>query len=215
MSKTALAERIAAARNKAGLSQAEVADRLGISQQAYQYYESRAKDIKGDIVKSLCRVLGVSAAYLLGMADDLDATEPAPWVDVPVYGSIAAGVPLDMIAIEEMRAIPPEVAAMYPDAFLLKVKGNSMDRVLPNGSFALVNPCKEIDRPGAPYAVCVNGDTATIKRVRPLAHGLELDPDSMDPTYKPKIYDEGNPEDETVTIIGQVVWYTIPYKWDF
>ena len=48
MPKTELAQRITDARTKAGLTQQQVAEALGMTQQSYQYYESRAKDIKGD-----------------------------------------------------------------------------------------------------------------------------------------------------------------------
>ena len=66
-----------------------------------------------------------------------------------------------------------------------------------------------------PYAVCVNGFDATVKRVRTLSNGFELVPDSTDPTYKPTVYDYGEPDTETVTVIGRVVWYTLPFEWRF
>lgn len=40
-------------------------------------------------------------------------------------------------------------------------------------------------------------------------------PDSTDPTYRPTVYDYGEPGTETVTIIGRVVWYTLPFDWGF
>lgn len=58
MPKTELAQRITDARTKAGLTQQQVAEALGMTQQSYQYYESRAKDIKGDVIRTLCRVGG-------------------------------------------------------------------------------------------------------------------------------------------------------------
>ena len=90
-----------------------------------------------------------------------------------------------------------------------------MNRVLPNGCMALVDPCEAMERDGEPYAVCVNGYDATIKRVRTLANGFELDPDSTDPTYKPTIYVYGVEGTETITVIGRVVWYCVPFDWGF
>ncbi len=40
------------------------------------------------------------------------------FVDVPLYGSIAAGMPLEMIEVEDTHAIPLEVQRNFPDAFL-------------------------------------------------------------------------------------------------
>ena len=90
-----------------------------------------------------------------------------------------------------------------------------MNRVLPNGSYALIDPCEDVTADNKPYAVCVNGYSATIKRVRKLANGFELAPDSTDPTYKPVVYDYGEEGTETITVIGRVVWYCVPFDWEF
>lgn len=131
---------------------------------------------------------------------------------IPIYGRIAAGIPLDMDSMDGRAPIPYEVMRKHPHAFLLKVDGESMSNVLPNGCFALVDPDRKTDIiNGNAYAVCVNGYAATIKRVVKLANGFELAPDSKDPTYKPMIYDYGVEGTETITVIGEVVWYTLPF----
>lgn len=137
------------------------------------------------------------------------------FVDVPLYGSIAAGTAIEMIEIDETHPIPAQMADRYPNAFLLKVKGESMNRIIPNGSYALINPCKTIDHNGKPYAICVNGFDATIKRVHHLNNGFELVPDSTDPTYTPTIYNYNEPGTETITVIGEVVYYVLPFDWSF
>lgn len=136
-------------------------------------------------------------------------------VDVPLYGAIAAGTPIEMTPVENTQPIPVKVHELHPDAFLLKVEGNSMNRVLPNGSYALIDPCKTVERDGAPYAVCVNGYDATIKRVRKLNNGFQLVPDSTDPTYEAKTYNYNEPETQTITVIGRVVYYVLPFDWEF
>lgn len=136
-------------------------------------------------------------------------------VDVPLYGAIAAGTPIEMTPVENTQPIPAKVHELHPNAFLLKVEGNSMNRVLPNGSYALIDPCKTVERDGAPYAVCVNGYDATIKRVRKLNNGFQLVPDSTDPTYEAKTYNYNEPETQTITVIGCVVYYVLPFDWEF
>lgn len=136
-------------------------------------------------------------------------------VDVPLYGAIAAGTPIEMTPVENTQPIPAKVHELHPNAFLLKVEGNSMNRVLPNGSYALIDPCKTVERDGAPYAVCVNGYDATIKRVRKLNNGFQLVPDSTDPTYEAKTYNYNEPETQTITVIGRVVYYVLPFDWEF
>ncbi len=137
------------------------------------------------------------------------------FVDVPLLGSIAAGTPMEMVETDDTHPVPTKVMEQYPDAKLLKVKGSSMNRVLPDGCYALIDPCEDVDRDNQPYAVCVNGYDATIKRVHKLANGFELVPDSTDPTYKPHVYDYGEPGTETITVIGRVVYYVLPFDWGF
>lgn len=159
------------------------------------------------------KALGVTVTYLLGM--DAAAEPNTNTVDVPLYGSIAAGTPIEMMPIEDTQPIPAAVHQKHPNAFLLKVEGESMNRVLPNRSYALVDPCDAVEIDGAPYAVCVNGYDATIKRVRKLNNGFQLVPDSTDPTYEAKTYNYNEPETQTITVIGRVVYYVLPFDWEF
>lgn len=204
--------KIAEARIAKGWSQQDLAERLETTQQTIQRYESGARDIKSSVLVSLSRVLGVTISYLLGMENASIPNNST--VDVPLYGSIAAGTPIEMISSESSQPVPIEVQCRYPSAFLLRVRGESMNRVLPNGCFALIDPEQREPVNCKAYAVCVNGYDATIKRVRRLQNGFELAPDSLDPTYKPTVYDFGEPGTDTVTIIGRVVYYVLPFDWE-
>ena len=146
----------------------------------------------------------------LRLISDSNAT-----VEVPLLSRIAAGDPIEMEDYEDTFPIPAQVHDRYPDAKLLKVEGESMNRILPNGCYALVDPCDEVLHDGKPYAICVNGYDATIKRVRKLNNGFELVPDSMDPTYEKTTYNFNDPQTDPVTVIGEVVYYVLPYDWGF
>lgn len=145
----------------------------------------------------------------------VDRIKNQAFVDVPLYGSIAAGTPIEMIEVDDTHPVPTAVMDEHPDAFLLTVKGQSMNRILPDGCYALIDPCEEIEHDNQPHAVCVNGYDATIKRVHKLANGFELVPDSTDPTYKPKVYDYGEPGTEEITVIGRVVYHVLPFDWSY
>lgn len=135
--------------------------------------------------------------------------------EIRVFGRIAAGTPIEMEEGDFGFPCPTHLIEKHPKAFYLQVEGESMSRVLPDGCYVLVDP--EQRDPvvnGRVYAVCVNGYDATVKRVRKLANGVELIPDSLDPTYHSMVYDSTVEGTETVTIIGRVVWYTIPYDFE-
>ena len=133
------------------------------------------------------------------------------FVPVPLLGRIAAGDPIPMDEVDDVREAPARFVADDPDAFLLKVDGESVNRVIPDGSFALVSPRHREPNEHDLFAVCVNGHDATIKHVKRLANGFMLVPDSHDPTFRPTVFDYNDEGTETVTIIGKVVWWCAAY----
>ena len=203
--------RIAEARKRAGLTQKQLAEMVGTSQQTVYRWENGGRNISSVNLEKLSKALNVSIAYLMG----LESLVKESTVDLPLYGSIAAGKPIDMMEVESTHPVPLSVANSHPGSFLLKVEGESMNRILPNGCYAVVEPCRDVKHDGKPYAVCVNGYAATIKRVKKLANGFQLVPDSTDPTYRPRTYDYNEPGTEVITVIGEVVYYVLPYDWSF
>lgn len=70
------AEKMIELRKQNGLSQQDLADRLGVSRQAVSRWETGAVQPLADSVKSLAQVFQVSTDYLLN--DDLDTPTPTP-----------------------------------------------------------------------------------------------------------------------------------------
>ena len=191
-------------------TQEQLAEKVGVTRSTVTQWETGWSKPRMGAVEKLAAVFGVSTSDMVN-----DQSDISNFVDVPLYGSIAAGTPIEMHAVDSSHPVPTKIRERYPDAFLLKVEGDSMNRILPNGCYALVDPRQTADCNGAPYAVCVNGYDATIKRVRKLNNGFELVPDSTDPTYLKKTYNYNEPDTETITVIGRVVYYVLPYDWSF
>lgn len=62
--------RLKQARINARLTQQEMADRLGVSQQAYQKIEvGRTSDMRISTLFKLCQILNVSSDWLIGLED--------------------------------------------------------------------------------------------------------------------------------------------------
>lgn len=71
--------RLAAVRTAHGMSQAEFAERVGLSREMVAYYERRAKNPTADFVQKAAAVLGVSADELLGVEPIReDRSKPGP-----------------------------------------------------------------------------------------------------------------------------------------
>lgn len=61
-----LAERLKQAREAKGLSQIEMASKIGVSQAAYCYYEQGLRIPSLGVAKTICGVLNVSLDWLTG-----------------------------------------------------------------------------------------------------------------------------------------------------
>lgn len=207
--------RIAEAREKAGLTQQQAADLLGVSVQGYQYYEYGKRDPKASVVRRLCEIFGVSAAYLLGMTSESGVLLPRPveTVKVPIVGRIAAGAPREAFAqSDEWHDTPTTLVSGRDECFWLVVVGNSMNRLFPEGALVLVDMGKDV-RNGDVGVVFVNGYDATMKRVYYSNDAITLHPESYDPEYRDIVIRRGDPEAPEFRPVGRVVSYTAPDNW--
>ncbi len=64
--RSAFGERLVAARQQLGLSQIQVADKLGISQQTYAGWERRTTALRPEHIAGLAGLMNVSVDHLLG-----------------------------------------------------------------------------------------------------------------------------------------------------
>lgn len=76
--RTAFGERIAAAREAAGISQRELADRLSVSQRALSGWEREPVALRPEQMAALAAALGVSADSLLGLREPPKSRSSGP-----------------------------------------------------------------------------------------------------------------------------------------
>lgn len=69
MRERALNSRLRDLREDADLTQAQVGERLGLSQRTYAYYESGQRMVPPEVLCALGDLYGVSVDYLLGRTD--------------------------------------------------------------------------------------------------------------------------------------------------
>ena len=75
--RTAFGQRLAAAREQAGLTQQQVARRIGVDQRVITYWERRPVALRPEQIAALADALGVPADYLLGRQTK-DRAPPGP-----------------------------------------------------------------------------------------------------------------------------------------
>ncbi len=117
--------------------------------------------------------------------------------DVPLVGRIAAGSPvLAEQDIEEIYPLPTDLVGDDP-VFMLRVRGDSMvEAGILDGDYVVVRRQPDA-RDGEIVAALVDGEEATVKRLRRTANAVILEPENRD--YDPMVFTEG------VEIIGKVV----------
>ncbi|HEX5630637.1 MAG TPA: transcriptional repressor LexA [Acidimicrobiia bacterium] len=121
----------------------------------------------------------------------------APVRDVPLVGRIAAGTPiLAEEDIEEIFPLPTEIVGNDP-VFMLRVQGDSMILAgIFDGDFVVIRRQPDA-RDGEIVAALIDGEEATVKRLRREPGRVLLLPEN--PDYEPIILTRG------VEIIGKVV----------
>jgi len=121
----------------------------------------------------------------------------APLRDVPLVGRIAAGTPiLAEEDIEEIFPLPTELVGNDP-VFMLRVSGDSMiEAGIFDGDLVVIKRQADAND-GDLVAALIDGEEATIKRLRREAGKVILIPENR--SYEPMVFDGG------VEILGRVV----------
>jgi repressor LexA len=206
----AFSDRLKEIRKAYDMSQVELANKLNVAPSTIAHWELGTRQPNFDIINSISSIFDVTTDYLIGIT-----TVPNGEVvtklnimksTVPVYGHIPAGTPFEAIEdiIEEVSI--PDWLAKKKDLFGLKVVGDSMNKVLPDGCIAVLQKTNVLDN-GDIGAILVNGYDATIKKFFKLTDSIVLEPLSFNPDHKPIIIENGQ---ETVVPIGKLLWYCAP-----
>ena len=190
--------RLKAARRAKHMTQADVAEYIGLTQGAYSNWERGETKIDSLQLSRLAELFGVSVDYLLGKTD----VPSSSYIRVPVLGRVAAGIPID--AIEDVIDWEDISTAAAGDGeyFGLQIKGHSMEPKISDGDVVIVRRQPDVDS-GDIAVVLVNGDDATVKRIKKSPQGVTLIPSN--PAYEPMYYSNKEIESLPVQILGRVV----------
>ena len=174
-----LGNRIRLVREKAKLSQEELAEKLGVTQTTITRYENGHRLPCADFLESLVKLSGCDPGWLL--AGEAEIIEVPSGGDIPgsdyilvprVSGEIAAGEGLAPEPSVEIRiAFRRDWIQKKGDPknmSLIRVRGDSMEPTLFSGDTVLIDHGKNYIEPeGGLYAMAVDG-LIMIKRLQPL-----------------------------------------------
>lgn len=121
---------------------------------------------------------------------------------IPVLGDVAAGIPIeaitDIVDYEEIDA----AMASTGEFFGLRIKGASMEPRMREGDVVIVRK-QDTAETGNTVVVLVNGDSATVKKIKYGLDGISLIP--TNPAYDVQFYSAADVERLPVRVIGRVV----------
>ncbi|MGM9652744.1 MAG: LexA family protein [Eubacteriales bacterium] len=191
------------ARSRLGYSQQQLADILGVSRSTVAMWESGKSRPDLNMLRRLAAALHTTVSELLGE----EQTEMPHGVRIPVFGSVAAGIPIEAVENydsedpDDWEEIPAQLArsAQY---IALRLKGDSMEPRMRSGDVVIVRLQDTIESDDIAI-VRVNGDEATCKKIRITENGLFLI--SLNPAYEPMFFTREDVARLPVQIIGKVV----------
>ncbi len=174
----------------------------------YRYEKNEIENIPYTLIVELASVLHVHPAYLMCWDDG-----PTDLVSERTYfpTAISAGLPLEVDGITEASkiSISDEVLGRYAkdkDIFFARINGDSMNRLMADGSLIAVKPVNSTENlVNGDIVVYSNGGDYSVKHFYKYGDTLVFKPNST------TVHDEHtyNAKEDNVQIHGKVVTYIV------
>lgn len=192
-----IGKRIANLREEYGWKQYELAQKMDLNPAALNKIENGKRSIKEEEISKVAQIFGISTDTLLGV------NTPRPGNRIPILGTVVAAQPAyaaeNIVGWEEVT----DKMSMQGKLFALKVKGSSMEPEFKEGDIVIVREQPDIES-GDIAVVLINGDEATLKKVKKDPNGLFLYAFNQ-AVYEPHFYSNNDIETLPVRIVGRVI----------
>lgn len=205
-------ERIKKRRKELKMSVDELAKKLGKNRATIYRYESNdIENMPLNVLEPLAKILNVSPAYLMGWQNP-KSTASHEYNYFPA--SISAGLPCDVDPIfnedVEKISIPDALMGKWAgdrEVFITKINGESMNRVIPNGSLIAVKPVTLESLKDGDIVVFSDGYDYSVKRFYEFDDKIIFRPDSTDARFTDYVIDKSSGDD--LKIYGKVILYIV------
>ena len=198
-SKEILASNLQKLMDRESITQKDIAVIAGVSQQSVSNWLAGKLMPRMGAIEKIAEYFDVAKSDLLEMKDGYESKATR----IPVLGTVKAGIPITAVQeILDYEEISPEMARCG-EYFALRIKGDSMEPRMHEGDVVIVKKQSTVDS-GQIAIVLVNGDEATVKKVRFRDNGIELIAFNSY-AYEPHFYSAEEIQWLPVEIIGRVV----------
>lgn len=197
-----LGKKIRAHRDELGLTQAELADKLGLTYSSVSQWESGRATPRTPILRQLADLFGTTVADLMG-EDAAEAAISGTSRMVPLLGFAHMGEPCDEGNLADEVEVPASIADAHPRGFMVHAQGGCMDNRFPHDALLLVDPDMEPVN-GQPVLAETADYGAVVRNYTRGRSTVMLTADSHSGEYDDIL---AGPGDEPVVCKGRVVWY--------
>nr|DAF71545.1 MAG TPA: hypothetical protein [Caudoviricetes sp.] len=197
--------RVKALREGAGLTQAELADKVGLTNRAVGAWESGRSRPRLDKLSKLADILGTTPYYLLNGdgPERVESRAASAVVPMRTLGVTRMGDGDEQEA-DSVVEVPEGVAERHPGLFVVHGIGSCMDRRFPEDAALGVDPSM---RPKTGDAVLARDEAhGSFVHVYMAGSGgtVMLSADSWSESYEDLVV---GPDDPPVEVLGTVVWW--------
>lgn len=197
-----LGKKIRAHRDELGLTQAELADKLGLTYSSVSQWESGRATPRTPILRQLAELFDTTVADLMG-EDAAEAAISGTSRMVPLLGFAHMGEPCDEGNLADEVEVPASIADAHPRGFMVHAQGGCMDNRFPHDALLLVDPDMEPAN-GQPVLAETSDYGAVVRNYTRGRSTVMLTADSHSGEYDDIL---AGPGDEPVVCKGRVVWY--------
>ena len=206
-------KRIKERRKQLGFSADKLGEMIGKNRATiYRYESDEIENMPYEVVIPISKALNISPSYLMGWEEEAALKQPSTTYSFFPNVDVAAGNPFTIDGVEKATNIE------IPDALLgkwagckniifMKVNGDSMNNVLPNGTLIAVKKIELHDIKNNDIVVFSNDQEYSVKRMFTHDNKVIFKPDSSNPIFSDYVVDIQ--EAKNLQIHGKVVSYIV------
>lgn len=197
-----LGKKIRRYRDGLGLTQAELASKLGLTYSSVSQWESGRAVPRTPVIRQLADLFGTTVSELMGEEAGASAIKGTSRM-VPLLGYAHMGDFEDEGDLCDEVEVPAAVADAHPRGFMVHAQGGCMDNRFPHDALLLVDPDMEPVN-GQPVLAETEDHGAVVRNYTRGRSTVMLTADSHSGEYDDIL---AGPDDAPVVCKGRVVWY--------
>ena len=186
----------------------EIATAVGLASTSAVHHHLSALEKDGYLERGATQSRALRLTPMAALSTGVLPEGPRPLVTrddrraLPVIGEIAAGGPIEAYQDTSETLSVPDMMAPSGDAYVLRVRGDSMiDAHITDGDFVVIRP-QQTARDGDIVVAQVEENSVTLKRFFREKRRVRLQP--ANPSYEPQYYDDVRIQGKLIGVIRRL-----------